>query len=181
MRKLPFLRRPPIIAPLSEADCDILQQLHAEAFFHSWDSEAFRRFLADEQVIGFGARLRQPGGRSSGLSGFILARLIRAESGGEAEILTFAIAAKARRRGLGRALLEHLLRHLYQERAEALFLEVDEHNQPALNLYRGLHFAEIGRRKAYYQPAPAAEGAPAPARADAVLLEYRFKNAAKSL
>jgi len=178
MRRLPFMRRPPVILPLKLADTESLQILHGQAFAHGWGAEAFRSFLDDNQVIGFGAYVKnhRPFSIKRELRGFILARLVC----GEAEILTFTIDKSARRGGLGRALLEHLLRHLYSERAEALFLEVDEHNAPALSLYKSLGFAETGRRKAYYDAASqviSENGEPheANARSDAVLLEYRFK------
>jgi len=176
MKTLPFLRRPPIITPLALADCEALQSLHGVSFFHGWDAAAFRGFLLDQQIIGFGARLKG----SRRLSGFILARLVRLDDGGEAEILTFAVAPKARRRGIGRALLEHLLRCLYQQRAEVLFLEADAQNTAALALYRSLRFKETGRRKAYYQTAPAPGANGEAARSDAILLEYRFENRHKS-
>jgi len=76
----------------------------------------------------------------------VLARL----AAGEAEILTIAVRHASRRLGLGRMLMEAVLRHLHAERAETLFLEVDETNIPALALYRRLGFREVGRRDAYY-------------------------------
>ena len=42
------------------------------------------------------------------------------------------------------------MRHLYSERAEALFLEVDESNAAAIGLYRRLGFRDVGRREGYY-------------------------------
>ena len=47
-----------------------------------------------------------------------------------------------------------------RKRAERLFLEVDETNQPAIALYRRFGFREVGKRPRYYQ---SAEGA-SPAR-----------------
>ena len=44
-----------------------------------------------------------------------------------------------------------VLRRLHGERAEALFLEVDETNAPALALYRRLGFREVGKRPNYYR------------------------------
>ena len=45
------------------------------------------------------------------------------------------------------------MRELHAERAEALFLEVDETNLPAIALYRRLRFVDVGSRPAYYQHA----------------------------
>jgi len=176
MKSLSFLRRPAVIVPLEMADAPIVHRLHRQAFYHGWGVAAFQNFLNDPHIIGFGARLNSRSAGERHFSGFILARLIDHE----AEILTFAVAKNYRRAGLGRALLEYLLRFLYQERAEILFLEADEHNSPALALYRSLGFRESGRRKAYYQSpaADAALGGAAPGRSDAILFEYRLERPA---
>jgi [ribosomal protein S18]-alanine N-acetyltransferase len=49
--------------------------------------------------------------------------------------------------------MDAVLRRLHAQRAEALFLEVDETNLPAIALYAGLGFHEVGKRPAYYQTA----------------------------
>ena len=72
----------------------------------------------------------------------MLARL----AAGEAEILTIAVARGHRRQGLGWRLMDAVLRELHAERAEALFLEVDETNAPAIGLYRKFGFHEVGKR-----------------------------------
>ncbi|RUX64079.1 ribosomal-protein-alanine acetyltransferase, partial [Mesorhizobium sp. M7A.F.Ca.US.014.04.1.1] len=46
-----------------------------------------------------------------------------------------------------------VLRELYAQRAEALFLEVDETNVAAIALYRRLGFREVGKRPNYYRSA----------------------------
>ena len=46
--------------------------------------------------------------------------------------------------------MDAVLRHLHGERAESLFLEVDETNTAAIALYRRLGFRKVGQRKAYY-------------------------------
>jgi ribosomal-protein-alanine N-acetyltransferase len=70
---------------------------------------------------------------------------------GEAEILSIAIAPKQRGRGLSRPLLDLNLRRLAGLGARTVFLEVDENNAPARALYRRAGFADVGRRKSYYQ------------------------------
>jgi ribosomal-protein-alanine N-acetyltransferase len=67
--------------------------------------------------------------------------------GGEAELLTLAVAPRAQRQGRGRRLLQ---RWLATETATEVFLEVAADNTPAIALYRDLGFAVISERKAYY-------------------------------
>jgi ribosomal-protein-alanine N-acetyltransferase len=49
--------------------------------------------------------------------------------------------------------MDAVLRELHAQRAEKLFLEVDETNQPAIALYRRFGFREVGQRPRYYQSA----------------------------
>ena len=47
--------------------------------------------------------------------------------------------------------MDAVLRELHSQRAEALFLEVDEINAPAIGLYGRLGFNKVGWRPAYYE------------------------------
>ena len=71
----------------------------------------------------------------------------------EAEILSVAVARRQRGRGLAAQLLNLNLRRLAGLGARAVFLEVGEHNDPALRLYRRAGFSEVSRRPNYY-PTP---------------------------
>jgi [ribosomal protein S18]-alanine N-acetyltransferase len=68
----------------------------------------------------------------------------------EAEILPVAVAGRQRGRGLARQLLNLHLRWLAGLGARSVFLEVDEHNDPALRLYHRVGFSEVSRRPNYY-------------------------------
>ena len=100
----------------------------------------------------FGFIAHETGRRLDPPAGFVLARL----AAGEGEILTIAVARAHRRQGIGWRLMTSVLGELHGQRAEALFLEVDERNGPAVALYRRLGFREVGRRPGYY---PTPEGA----------------------
>ena len=73
----------------------------------------------------------------------------------EAEILSIAVAGARRGRGLAGKLLSLHLRRLAALSARAVFLEVDEHNIPAIRLYDRAGFHEISRRPNYYPNAGA--------------------------
>ncbi|ENQ78575.1 ribosomal protein S18-alanine N-acetyltransferase [Brucella melitensis] len=141
-----FRRRPVSIEPLGAQDSHAIQRIHAVAFHHGWSSDDFRSLIAQDTIFGFIAR---PQGKPNEACGFVLVRLVA----GEAEILTIAVSRDVQRQGVGRMLMDGVLRHLYQERAETLFLEVDEANIAAQALYRRLGFQKVGDRPAYYETA----------------------------
>jgi ribosomal-protein-alanine N-acetyltransferase len=70
----------------------------------------------------------------------------------EADIQTIAVAAEARRMGLGRVLMRTLLSEARQRGARQVFLEVRADNPGAQALYVDLGFEEIAVRPGYYQP-----------------------------
>lgn len=144
-----FMRRSFTVRPLDLADCEILSALHEEDFARAWTEDEFESLLVQESVFGFAAvEDGVPGARPVG---FVLARL----AAGEAEILTITVSRALRRHGIGRALMDAVLRTLYAERAESLFLEVDENNAAAIALYRRLGFYEVGQRPDYYRESAA--------------------------
>ncbi len=134
------------VEALSAPDSHAIQRIHALAFDHGWSSDDFRALIAQDTVFGFVARVE---GKPGAVCGFVLARL----AAGEAEILTIAVTREMQRQGVGRALMDAVLRHLYRERAESLFLEVDEANLAAQALYHRLGFRKVGLRPAYYETA----------------------------
>ena len=71
---------------------------------------------------------------------------------GEGDIQTIAVAPRARRHGLGRALMLALIGEARNRAAREVFLEVRADNPGAQTLYRALGFEEIGVRPRYYQP-----------------------------
>jgi [ribosomal protein S18]-alanine N-acetyltransferase len=68
----------------------------------------------------------------------------------QAELGNVAVTPDARRRGLGRVLIEAALARVRRRGARECFLEVRESNQVARRLYEALGFAVIGRRRRYY-------------------------------
>ena len=126
--------RPRLFDPASD-DVEALARLHADCFADRWSAAALRDLLAGPGVFAF-----------AGPDGFILARA----AGGEAEILTLAVAPPARRQGNARLLVQVAAAHAMGLGAGILFLEVATDNQAAIGLYDGLGFVSAGRRKAYY-------------------------------
>jgi [ribosomal protein S18]-alanine N-acetyltransferase len=155
--RIPFItsrQRDFVLEPLAAKDSDAVSVLHREDFVRPWTGGEFADLLAQNTVFGYAAR--EVGRGNEAPVGFVLARLVA----GEGEILTIAVARAYRRQGLGWKLMDAVLRELHAQRAEALFLEVDETNAPAIALYRRLGFREVGKRAEYYRaPGSGANGA----------------------
>lgn len=135
-------------------DAAALAALHGEAFRRGWSELEFERLLAEPRVIAHRAAI---GGH---LVGFIVSRC----AADEAEILSVAVAAGRRGRGIAGRLLDLHLRRLAGLGMRAVFLEVEEENEPARRLYRRRGFREVGQRQGYY---------PRPGRAPAAALVLR--------
>lgn len=69
----------------------------------------------------------------------------------EAHITLLAIHPDFQGQGLGKLLLNHLLREICNKNLPKATLEVSENNLKALNMYQKFGFKEAGRRKKYYQ------------------------------
>jgi len=69
----------------------------------------------------------------------------------QGEILNLGVTLGARRRGIGTALVRHLLADFARRGVVSAFLEVRESNVPAQKLYESFGFAAVGRRPRYYQ------------------------------
>lgn len=64
------------------------------------------------------------------------------------------VAESARRRGIGRILVEHLLEYADTEGYAGIDLEAYQGNAPASILYRSLGFHRLGRERFYYRMGP---------------------------
>lgn len=140
LRRL-FARPEPVLSEAGPRDAAAIAQLHAASFHRGWSDSEIERMLLDRHVLAH----RAVSGRA--LAGFILSRMVM----DEAEILSVAVAARSRSRGLARRLLDLHLRRLAGLGTRSVFLEVEEGNEPALRLYRRAGFRQVGRREGYYQ------------------------------
>ncbi|MBX4335478.1 ribosomal protein S18-alanine N-acetyltransferase [Bartonella raoultii] len=148
------------VAPLQIGDSTSLYKIHQHCFIPAWEKQTFDHFLQDRSIFGYKATLiDQP----HKILGFCLCRLIL----DEAEIITIAVHPHFRRQGIGTLLIDNMLRYLHHERAIKLFLEVEETNFSALNLYKRFEFQKISKRLAYYQ-SPNSHG-------NAIVMQKTFK------
>ena len=130
-----------VVEAASLRDARRLAQLHGESFHRGWGEGEFEQMLSERNTLVHRLKV----GRK--LVGFAVSRM----AADEAEILSIAVAAGHRGRGLSRNLLLTHLGHLAGHGVRTIFLEVEENNQPARRLYERAGFSVAGRRERYYQ------------------------------
>lgn len=131
----------PVVEAAGPRDAARLAQLHAASFHRGWGEGEFEAMLTERNTLVHRLRL----GRR--ILGFAVSRI----GADEAEILSIAIDPAWRGRGLSRELLFTHLGHLAGRGVRAIFLEVEENNQPARRLYERAGFSIVGRRERYYR------------------------------
>jgi len=133
------------LRPMEEAD--LAQVVRNEAASHGtpWPEQSFREELADtsrSRALVVEAR--------RGDARHVLGHMIYWVFGDTAELINVTVAPEARRRGLGRRLLEHLVAEARRAGCEQVFLDVRVGNVAARTLYAAVGFLEVGRRRGYY-------------------------------
>ena len=78
--------------------------------------------------------------------GYLKARVTKEEI----EIISILIDKKFRKLGIGKSLLNKLLKIALKKKIQNIFLEVSVENQIAINLYKKFNFIKVGKRKNYY-------------------------------
>jgi [ribosomal protein S18]-alanine N-acetyltransferase len=131
------------VEPATLRDAAPLAQLHGASFHRGWGEGEFETMLTERNTLVHRLRL----GRK--IIGFAVSRM----AADEAEILSIAVAASQRGRGLSRNLLLTHLGHLAGRGVRTVFLEVEENNRPARRLYDRAGFTVAGRRERYYRQA----------------------------
>ena len=142
-RRRPRLPEGMRIVELGPSHLDEVLVIERESFSDPWSPAMLAGELApspDRLAIG----VRDAEG---GLVAFALARV----AAGEMNILVVAVRSRARRRGLGRALVRELLSRGRAMGVERVDLEVRVSNREAIALYEREGFARVGRRAAYYR------------------------------
>lgn len=105
-----------------------------------WSEASFSREIANPQAHYY---VSLDGKQVTGFAGFWT--LVD-----EAHITTIAVRPEARGRGLGRALMEHILADAARLGMSCATLEVRIGNVKAIQLYESLGFVNSGVRKNYY-------------------------------
>lgn len=147
------------IRDLIPPDAELAAVLHAACFEEDpWPASAFTSLLTLPGGFGFLAY------EGDAPLGFLLCRAVA----DECEVLTLAVLQRARRQGIGLALLSQGLAAAAALGVRKMFLEVAVDNAEALGLYRRAGFSQTAVRHAYYRRGPG------PERVDAVVMTCRL-------
>ena len=138
----------PEASPARTGRLDVVQARHVAALHHlggfarGWEPGECAALLTDPAVLADGVFC----GNALNPSGFVISR----KAADEAEILSVVVTPAKRGEGLGRTLLASHLGRLAASGVVHVYLEVEDGNLPADQLYRHFGFREVGRRKGYY-------------------------------
>jgi [ribosomal protein S18]-alanine N-acetyltransferase len=139
------------LRPMRYADLDAVMAIEPTIYSHPWTRGNF----SDSLNSGYSAWVLE---ENNEMIGYALLMLVM----DEAHLLNLSIAKPQQKRGLGRYLLEHMLKIAKNHKAVNMFLEVRPSNISAIALYENMGFSEVAVRRGYY---PAENG-----REDAVLM-----------
>jgi ribosomal-protein-alanine N-acetyltransferase len=127
---------------MREADLPRVMEIERAAFAQPWTEELVRRELDHE----FSTVLLATEGPEGPVAGFAITWLVH----DELHVLNVAVAPEARRRGVGRAVLDEAEERGRAQGAVKAMLEVRVANVPAIALYRSRGYRDVARRPRYY-------------------------------
>jgi len=128
------------IRPARAADIAAVAAIEREVFADPWSANDFQECVA-------GGVLFSVATARAAVAGYVVAH----HAADEGEILNLAVTPLHRRRGLGRALVRHVLGRLARRMVKIVFLEARQSNTAARRLYESLGFVGVGRRPGYYR------------------------------
>lgn len=130
---------------------DIMSLERQSATAGHWTKEQYRLAFQTESLkrLLLIAETSSPGPKSGAEGPRLLGFLIAHHLAPEWELENLVVAPMARRKGLGKRLLEPLL-DAARETKSPVFLEVRESNAAARALYENAGFEQTGRRPSYY-------------------------------
>lgn len=146
---------PPIIRAMRQSDLEVITTIERDTYDYPWSSGIFRDCL----LAGYTSVVLDRNGEVVGYG-------IMSIAAGEAHLLNLCVDRNLRGQGIGKRLLQHLMKRAKTFDSERVFLEVRPSNKLALRLYDKMGFQVIGVRKGYYKAADGNE--------DAVVLVRQF-------
>ena len=126
---------------MTAEDVPFISRLEEETFSRPWSADSFLEMISKEDARYYVA---EEDGRLLGGCGVLMIA-------GEGNITNVAIAPEARNRGIGTALLRHLMAEGDREGLTAYTLEVRVSNAAAIHVYEKLGFVSAGVRPGFYE------------------------------
>ena len=127
------------IRPMLDEDLDAVHDIEQRAYEFPWSASIFSDCLR----VGYCCWVLDTG---AGLVGYGIMSVAVEES----HVLNVCVAPEARRQGLARAMMAHLLHTGAEHGARIAYLEVRPSNAGALKMYLDLGFRHVGTRRGYY-------------------------------
>jgi ribosomal-protein-alanine N-acetyltransferase len=149
------------LRPMQTDDLDAIMRIEPTIYTHPWTrgnfsdslNSGYSAWVLEEQVLE----------ENQTMMGYSLMMMVM----DEAHLLNLSITKGHQKRGLGRYLLEHMLKIAKNHKAVNMFLEVRPSNISAISLYENMGFCEISVRRGYY---PTDQKISETGREDAILM-----------
>ena len=129
------------IRKATERDLDRLSEIENLSFDHPWTKDMIAESLDNEMNAVWVADTEE------GVAGFLIAFCMPTVN---AEIYDIAVDPKFRRNKVAHNLINYMLCYCNLIAVEKILLDVNEHNEAAISLYKSFDFLEDGRRPKYY-------------------------------
>lgn len=131
-----------IVRKMEESDLDRIMEVEKSCFTTPWSRYSFLLEITKNQLARY--FVAEVDGVVAGYGGMWLIL-------DECHITNIAVSEEYRRLGLGKKLLEELIKLCEKNEVRSMTLEVREDNEAAKDLYKSHGFIENGRRTNYYQ------------------------------
>ena len=122
-------------------DLEQVMEIENENFSVPWTETGFFTFLIREDTLFLVAQEEE---KILGYCGVVMVQ-------DEGDITNVAVKKNRQNQGVGKKLMEELVKYTEQEGVTRLFLEVRASNEPAIHLYQNMRFVQTGIRKNYYE------------------------------
>lgn len=129
------------VRPAERADLLEVYRIETDAFTQPWPFSAFEQYLGEP---GFFVAVGES------VLGYIIADVVSNQGIPLGHIKDIAVREDTRGKGIGRLLLKRAITMLEAQRVHAIKLEVREHNERAINLYRAHGFEHRRTIEEYY-------------------------------
>ncbi len=122
-------------------DLDAIMAIETASFAHAWTRPMFVQELEDRSMCKPSVAI--DGAR---VVGYIVSWFLH----DEVHVLNVAVDPSERRRGIGRALMEWVVKQARETSRELITLEVRPTNRAARRLYESIGFVAVALRRGYY-------------------------------